>query len=401
MLHGGKIYGDRITQTLNRISGDPGLSQAVRCCTLSALGPSVLDSAIVSFRSFPNLSDISLSRVSIDKNQLDQLLISIDKHPFSIKMLDVNIMVRKSSDVAQRLVYHLNGPLPRFTSLSIVNNIHIGDLLPLLVYWTSTPTLEHLRFLNKSDVTTSLLNGHCTSSIPFPRLKTLRLSNFWNIDTKCFELMPMLEELYIFRRIGGRYTKTIDLPKGALPRLRHYQGSDEHVQSLVPGRPIRSLTLFSHRYLSVSMLNFGSLTPIRSLTFMNTPDPLEALEIAVLSCPALQELTMRWHYRRTLSPVCDFLTPKHRLTTDMTLSFAFDRDRPSSFVTTSSTYVDSQDYVNWFTASCLLPQAGLGMPGKAGCAKYWSRAHLISGVWVSLWVSGGRVILTVLGTRHG
>lgn len=307
ILHGGKIYSDRITQTLNQIGGDPGLSQAVRCCTLSALGPIVLDSAIVSFRSFPNLSDISLSRLSIDKNQLDQLLISIDKHPFSLKMFDVNIKVRKSSDVTQRLVYHVNGPLPRFTCLSIVNNIYIGDLLPLLIYWTSTPTLEHLSYLGKSDVTTRLLNGYCTSSIPFPRLKTLRLSTFRNVDIECFDLMPMLEELYIFHGIGD--PKTIDLPKGALPKLRHFEGTDEYVQSLAPGRPIHSLTLLSHGGLSVSALNFGSLTPIRSLTFIDSPNPLETLKIAVLSCPALHELTIRRHSPRTLTPVCDFSNP--------------------------------------------------------------------------------------------
>ena len=108
ILRGDKFSVDRIRQTLTRISDDSALSQAVRAFTLYNFKLSALKFAISYFRSFANLSDITLDRLSIDESQLDQLLIGMDTRPFSFTLSEGRYRIYNPKP----LVYDLNGPLP-------------------------------------------------------------------------------------------------------------------------------------------------------------------------------------------------------------------------------------------------------------------------------------------------
>lgn len=378
ILQGNKLSADQIRQTLIRISGDAALSQAVRSFTLYKLSPSALDFVILSFRSFPNLSDITLDRFSMDESQLDQLLISIDRHPFSFRLSEGVFKVRNASAIAKRL----NGPVPRFTSLSITNNASVSQLFLLFIYWTSTPTLEHLSFDGDTSLVTKFLVRRLTQlpSWPFPRLKTLRLSGFWDIDVRVFESMPMLEVLCFTKPHSDCYPDTLYLPERSLPRLRHYDGVAEYVMPLVRGRPIRSVTLsgrterFSYASLGTPTLNLGSLTPICCLTLKYTSDPWDALIFAASACPALHELTIMATYKCSVTPVGD--SPSRQTHPQLT---SFVRDR-LSLSTTSNIYVGSQNCANLCTTSCTPLRAGSHSPGNDGYARYWSGPRLISRV---------------------
>lgn len=323
ILQGNKLSVDQIRQTLTRIGDDPALSQAVRSFTLYKLGSSALDSAIFSSRSFPNLSDITLDQLSIDERQLDQLLISIDKHPFSFRLSEGIFKAYNSFATAKR--YDLNGPLPRFTSLSITNHLSVLQFLPILIYWTSTPTLEHLSLDGDPNLITGFLRGRLTRlpSVPFPRLKTLRLSGFWYIDVRLFESMPALEELCFIHPCLDYYPNTLHLPEQSLPRLRQYDGVAEYVMPIVHGRPIHSVTLsgrtegFSYSSLGTPMLNLGSLTLIRCLTLKYTTDPFEALIFAASAFPALYELTITAAYKCVVTPVGNFTAARHTSAADV------------------------------------------------------------------------------------
>ena len=314
LLFQGDVRSDgEIRQTLTRISADPELSRAVRSCTLQKLESNTLNFVFLSFRLFPNLADITLEYTLIDENQLDQLLISIDKHPFSLTLFRVQIDTSNPREVGTPLVYNTHGPLPRFTSLSIDHSIVSFDFSPLFIHWTSTHTLEHLTLCGSSGVVASFLSRRL-KQVPFPKLKTLRLSSFLNKDVELFELMPMLEGLYIH---GTIYSYPLVIPKQSLPRLCHFEGKPEYVMPFVRGRPVRSVALSKRLYVDVDPhhdLNFGSLTPIRCLTLNDMSDASTALKFAVSCCPALHELTISQNTRYPTAPVCD--SPPARPKTD-------------------------------------------------------------------------------------
>ena len=326
---------DKICQTLTRISTDPDLSRAVQSCTLQSIRSSTLDFAFLCFKLFPNLADITLEYTLIHENQLDQLLISVDKHPFSLTLFSGEIKTCNTRNVSTPLVYDTHGPLPRFTSLSIVDNIVSFTVLPLFIHWTSTHTLEHLTLCGRGDFIASFLTGRL-KPVPFPKLKTLRLSAFSNNDVGLFALMPMLEGLYFVTNNmhGTIYSDTLAIPKKSLPRLCHFEGIAEYVMPVVCGRPIRRVALSkpvpSHIHHSIA-LNFGSLTPIRCLTLNDMPSPLSALKFAVSCCPALHELTISQTTRYTTAPVCDSLSARPK--PPLTLSH-FDRNSTCSSATT-------------------------------------------------------------------
>jgi len=294
-------FDGEIRQTVARISADPELSRAVRSCTLRKLKSSTLDFVILSFRLFPNLADITLESTRINENQLDQLLISIDKHPFSLTLFRVQIDPSNPREVGTPLVYNTHGPLPCFTSLSIDHSIVSFDFSPLFIHWTSTHTLEHLSFCGFIE---PFLSGRL-KQVPFPKLKTLRLSSFLNKDVELFELMPMLEGLYIH---GTIYSYPLVIPKQSLPRLCHFEGKPEYVMPFVRGRPVHSVALSRRVYMDEGLdhdLNFGSLTLIRRLTLNDMSDASTALKFAVSVCPALHELTISQNTRYPTAPVCD------------------------------------------------------------------------------------------------
>jgi hypothetical protein len=328
----GYKYSDHTTsKILTQISTNPNLSQAIRSCTLSGVGSITFDAAFLSFRSFPNLSNVTLDQTSIDEAQLDQLLISINKRPFSFTLSKGNIKTRRPHQPAKSLVYHLNGPLPRFTSLSIAYTSSIHELLLLFIYWTSTPTLEYLSLRASSRFIISFLSGRFTglSAVPFPKLKELYLSCFWDADIRLFELMPLLEKLYFFVTCESQYTNTLNLPIQLLPRLHDYYGPAQYVWSIVPGRPICDLTLIRHErwlpgsILGIPKLNFGSLTPIRCLTFKGASDPLEVLKFAVSACPALHVLIIVHPYDMMTTPVCNSPNCQAKPTTSTDTSIFF------------------------------------------------------------------------------
>jgi len=323
-FYGAKLSDDEIRQTLTRISADPDFSRAVRSCTLWSVRSSTLDFVFLFFRLFPNLADITLEYTLIDENQLDQLLISIDKHPFSLTLSKGQIKTSNPRKVGTPLVYDTHGPLPRFTSLSIVDNVVSFDFLPLFIHWTSTHTLEHLSLCGPVGFINPFLSGRL-KPVPFPKLKTLRLSAFSNNDVGLFELMPMLEGLYFVTNNfhGAVYSDTVVIPKKSLPRLCHFEGTAGYVMPVVCGRPIHSVVLSkpvpSHIHHSIA-LNFGSLTPIRCLTLNDMSDALTALKFAVSFCPALHELTISQKTRYTTAPVCDSPSARPKTATN-TLTF--------------------------------------------------------------------------------
>jgi hypothetical protein len=309
-LHGDRLPEDQVCETLTRITNHPNLFQATRTCTLHFASSIALDSAILSFKSFANLFDITLDRTSVDAVRLDKLLMSIDKHPFSVTLSKCEFEAWKTPEVAKPLIYTLNGPLPRFASFSIVDSPSLFRVLPLLIYWTTTLTLEHLRFSDRSR--RDFLSGCLEQpfSVFFPMLKTLSLPAPSYIDMSVFGLMPMLEELSFTMIYASVFTNLPDLPEQYLPRLHHYEGAAESVMRFVLGRPIRSVILsayrqtFSYSRLGTPTINLGSLTTIRCLALLNTTNSLDALKFAVSACPDLYELKITQTRHLQLTPVC-------------------------------------------------------------------------------------------------
>jgi hypothetical protein len=312
-LRGDRLPEDEVCETLTRISNHPNLFRATRTCTLDRASPISLDSAILSFKSFPNLSDITLTRTSVDETQLDQLLMSINKHPFSLKLSVCEFKACNTPEVAKPPTYSLNGPLPRFASLSVVHSVAFLRVLPLLIYWTTAPTLKHLWFFNYSEIRMPDILSECLEqpfSVFFPMLKTLRLSAPSHIDIRVFGLMPMLEELSFIKYERGVFANLPALPEQYLRRLHHYEGAAESVMRFVLGRPIRSLILsvyrqpFYYSSLGTPTVNLGSLTTIRCLALLDTTYLLDALKFAVSACPDLYELKITQENYGRFTPVC-------------------------------------------------------------------------------------------------
>ena len=299
-FRGHEVSDAKTCRTLIRMSINLDLSRAIRSCTLRSMGSKALDYAISSFKCFPNLSKVTLDGFVMDEYQLDQLLINIDKHPFSLKL---TLGAFAAADPRRRgvikpLIYQLNGPLPRLTTLSITNISNLLVTMPPFAYWMTTPTLEHL-YLDDN----SFLLGCSTGplSTPFPKLKTLHIAEAHNVDMKLFGLMPLLEVLSFI------YSDATALPKQSLPRLCHYAGAIESLAQFVPGRPIHTVELWpSHEPFCYSSLgtptpNFGSLTTIRSLVIRGAKCQLEALIFSVAACPTLHTLEIKqaWSIRTT------------------------------------------------------------------------------------------------------
>src|SRR5258707_10235779 len=127
----------------------------------------------------------------------------------------------------------------------------------------------------------------------------------------------MLEELYFHKTHWSTFDHPLHIPKQSLPNLCHYEGLVEYIVSFVPGRPIHTVIVSLYcSSLDIPTLNFGSLTPIRSLTLNCAGDLLGALRSAVLACPTLHELTVTPPYDMDIAPVCIFqlLDPDPSLT---------------------------------------------------------------------------------------
>jgi hypothetical protein len=255
--------------------------------TIAGAFKQALQEAVIFISQLPHCYDIVVNAIHINNSQLQQL-VSHQSQPLN---LSVQASIILESDPARVSDPQHQCSLKTLTIDDINGSVEsVGEFAK----WSMGVDLKEFAIQSVwsghfSSFCNQLAQNNC------PNLRRLELIRDQNC-TQVLACLPMLEELILPRSFPPfQLTPTI------LPRLRTFHGSADQVRSIVPGRPIRALQIFSlNSLLSFSTgtepPNFGSTVSILDLSIKGeTParefwSGLTTLERIIDLCPSLQML---------------------------------------------------------------------------------------------------------------